>query len=130
MIIGFYLCLFSLLILALSFNVVKQRRIYRVPYGDGGYKPLIWARASHFNALENIPLALLLLANLEINQAPNWFLHTLAIGLFLARIMHAKSTLKGLCRGRAIGMQITYAIVFILVIANLIILPYHKIFSF
>ncbi|MGB0943780.1 MAG: MAPEG family protein [Marinomonas sp.] len=130
MIIGFYLCLFSLLILALSFNVVKQRRIYRVPYGDGGYKPLIWARASHFNALENIPLALLLLANLETNQAPSWFLHTLAIGLFLARIMHAKSTLKGLCRGRAIGMQITYAIVFILVIANLIILPYHKIFSF
>lgn len=130
MIIGFYLCLFSLLIITLSFNVVKQRRICRIPFGDGGYKPLIWARAGHFNALENVPIALLLLAFLEINQSPIWLLHVLAITLFIGRIIHAKSTLKGHCRGRAIGMQITYAILAILVVANLVALPYQHLSPF
>ena len=130
MIVGFYLCLFSLLIIALSFNVVKQRRIYRIAFGDGGYKPLIWARASHLNALENIPIALLLLTLLEINHSPAWFIHVLALTLLVARLIHARSTLKGHCRGLAIGMQITYAIILILVVSNLIILPYHSIFSF
>jgi len=130
MIVGFYLCLFSLFIMALSFNVVKQRRIYRIAFGDGSYKPLVWARASHFNALENIPIALLLLALLEINHSPTWFIHVLAIALFIARIIHAKSTLRGRCRGRAFGMQATYAIILILVVANLIILPYHRVFAF
>ena len=124
MIIGFYLCVFSLLIMALSFNVVKQRRISRVAFGDGGFKPLIWPRAGHSNALENIPVALLLLALLEINNAPTWFIHTLALTLLFARLIHAKSTLKGLCRGRALGMQITYAVIIILVAANLVTFPY------
>ena len=130
MIVGFYLCLFSILIITLSFNVVKQRRICRIPFGDGGYKPLIWARAGHFNALENIPIALLLLAFLELNQSPAWLLHLLAIILFMARIIHAKSTLKGHCRGRAIGMQITYAILTLLVVANLILFPYQHLYTF
>ncbi|OUR66916.1 hypothetical protein A9Q77_10805, partial [Marinomonas sp. 42_23_T18] len=84
----------------------------------------------HFNALENIPIALLLLALLEINHSPTWFIHVLAIALFIARIIHAKSTLRGRCRGRAFGMQATYAIILILVVANLIILPYHRVFAF
>lgn len=130
MIVGFYLCLFSLFIMALSFNVVKQRRIYRIPFGDGSYKPLVWAKASHSNALENIPIALFLLALLEINHSPAWFIHVLAIALFVARLIHAKSTLRGRCRGRAIGMQITYAIIIILIVANLIVLPYQQIFAF
>lgn len=130
MIVGLYLCLFSLLIIALSFNVVKQRRICRIPFGDGGYKPLIWARSAHINALENIPLALFLMALLELNQSPKWLIHVLAISLFIARLVHAKSTLKGRCRGRAIGMQATYAIILILVVANLIKLPYQQLLPF
>ena len=129
MIVGLYFCLSCLLVLALSFNVVKQRRIGRVAFGDGGYKPLIWARAGHSNALENIPIALLLLAMLELNHSSEWFIHALGCAFLMARLIHAKSILRGRCKGRAISMQITYAVLSILIIANLIVLPYKEIFS-
>src|SRR3546814_19171911 len=61
-----YVALSALLVLALAVQVVILRRGKRIGLGDGGDTRLACAIRAHANALENLPLALLLL---EIGRA-------------------------------------------------------------
>ena len=61
MVSAFYVVLGALFIIKLSLNVVHLRRQYRISTGDGGVSDLQLAIRVHGNAVEYIPLALLLL---------------------------------------------------------------------
>ncbi len=59
-----------------------------VSLGDGGNAQQLVAARRHGNFAEWVPLALILLAVLELNGVPNVALHVLGASLFVARIAH------------------------------------------
>lgn len=130
MITPLYAALCACLICWLSFNVIKARRKNKVKYGDGGKEDLLIARSAQSNAIEYIPLSLILLFMLEFNQAPLWLIHAIGIVFLLGRIIHARALLSDQLRQRVLGMQITFNIIFILIIANLFFLPHEKLLPF
>lgn len=84
-----YAALIGLLFLGLSINVIRQRFAHKVSVGDGGEKSLIKAMRAHANCAEYAPLTLLLIAMAELQGAPGWLIHTLALALLTGRLAHA-----------------------------------------
>lgn len=79
----------ALLFIYLSILVVKQRRLHRVPIGDGHKASLKRAIAVHNNFAQYVPITLILLLMMEIALAPAFLLHALCAVLCLARCVHA-----------------------------------------
>ncbi len=117
---GLYAALLGLLIIVLLLRIVAKRWKFRVGVGDGGEKSLLLAIRAHGNATETIPIALILLAALELNQGSAMSLHIFGASLLLARLLHA----FGLSRsgktspGRFLGTVLTITVIFGLGIAN------------
>lgn len=84
-----YAALCALLVLALAFNVVRFRLGKGVTLGDGGDESGQRAVRAHGNAVEYIPLALILIGLLEGNHANAWSLYLYGTVLFLGRLSHA-----------------------------------------
>lgn len=79
MVSALYAVLGALLLMKFSFNVVRLRMQYRVAYGDGGFSELQSAIRIHGNAVEYIPVALVLLLFMEMNGAETWMVHICGI---------------------------------------------------
>jgi uncharacterized membrane protein YecN with MAPEG domain len=124
-----YACLAAFLIVWLSLNVIKVRRAKLVSVGDGNDMDLITAMAAQSNALEYIPIALLLLFALEYNGAYLFLVHAFGILLLLGRVIHANAILANNMQARVLSMYITIWVIIGLAIANLIFLPYAKLVS-
>ena len=62
-----YAGILSLIMVALAVNVTIHRAKLRVPMGDGGNPIMLRMIRLHGNAVEYLPLALLLMAIYEIN---------------------------------------------------------------
>ena len=93
-----YASLSALLICWLSLNVIKKRRKYRVSIGDGGNVELRTAMAAQLNAIEYIPIALLLLFALEYNEANILIVHLFGVALIAGRAIHAHNLLSEILR--------------------------------
>jgi uncharacterized protein len=89
MITSLYASLSALLIVRLTLSVIKLRRKNRISVGDGGNEELQLAIRTHANAVEYIPIALLLLLKLELNGAPKILIPILGSTLLIGRIIHA-----------------------------------------
>ena len=115
----FALC-FTLLIIFLAIQVVRNRRKYKIGYGDAENKDLCKAISAHSNAVENIPLALLLLLMLEVNQLSSTLLIAFGSALLLARIIHAFGLLKTVyvSFGRTYGTMLTWLIMIVMAALN------------
>ena len=120
-----YISLCALLIVKLSWNVVKLRRAKRVSLGDGDDKELRKAIAAQENATEYIPTTLMLLVALEYNAAPIGIVHLFGMVFVIGRLLHAIGV-ESHFKWRVRGMQLTYFAMLGLVIANLVYLPYEK----
>jgi uncharacterized membrane protein YecN with MAPEG domain len=83
-----YAGLLGIMFLALELPIGLLRTRTNVSLGDGGNPDLTVAIRRHANFVEHVPLALLLLALLELNGAGHGLLHVLGTGLILARLMH------------------------------------------
>lgn len=119
MMTGIYAALAALLVVGLARNVIRLRRQYHVALGDGGNEDLLAAIRAHANAVEYLPIGLLLLLIFELNRGPNWLLHILG-GLFIiGRLIHAYGVSKAIIRYRIIGMQITIWLLIIMAVLNL-----------
>jgi len=125
-----YAVVSALLIVWLSFRVIKLRRKNRISIGDGRNSELKIAIAAQSNAIEYIPIALLLLFALEYNNANIFLVHILGLMLITGRIVHARGILSEKLNIRVVGMQITIFSIIGLSISNLLYLPYEKLFSF
>ncbi|HEY2394499.1 MAG TPA: MAPEG family protein [Rudaea sp.] len=115
---GLYVALAALLVLLLSLRVVLRRVAQRVGLGDGDDKELKKRIRVQANAIEYLPLALLLLFALEWNQTLPSMLHAFGIVLIAARVLHAfgLSRTGGTSPGRLIGTALTWAVMLVMAV--------------
>lgn len=124
MITSIYASLSALLIVKLTLSVIKLRRKNRVSVGDGGNEELQLAIRTHANAVEYIPITLLLLLTLELNGAPTILIHVLGAALLIGRILHAMGLSANNLPKRVLGMQITIYLLIGLAILNILFLAF------
>ncbi|MAA73132.1 MAG: glutathione S-transferase [Salinisphaeraceae bacterium] len=86
---GLYTALCALLVLYLAWRVVSIRRREKIGLGDGGNKDLNLAIRAHANAVEYLPLSLLLILVAELNGLPALWLHLAGLALLACRVGHA-----------------------------------------
>lgn len=130
MVSSLYVVLGALLLLRLSFNVVKLRYQYRVSHGDGGFYELQTAIRVHGNAIEYIPIGIILLLFMEMNGAQVWMIHLCGLILIAGRGLHAYGLRNHDSSYRRSGMAATYASMILMILANIYYLPWIQIFSF
>jgi uncharacterized membrane protein YecN with MAPEG domain len=111
-----YIGLNALIMLFLAFLVTFQRLRNKVDIGDGGNEALIKAIRAHGNNVEYVPIALLMLAVIEIMGAPAYVLHLTGGMLTFGRISHAYGLhgTTGSSAGRMLGTLTTWIIIIIL----------------
>ncbi len=107
-----YAGMLVLLLLALSWNVVRFRRRLRVGLGDGGHPELQRAIRVHGNLLEYAPLGLIVMGLLEADGLPAVWLHAAGATLVICRLLHALglSRSDGTSLGRFIGTLGTWMV--------------------
>ncbi|HSI21478.1 MAG TPA: MAPEG family protein [Methylophilaceae bacterium] len=110
-IVPLYAALLALLFVALSIRVIKTRRQERVAIGDGDNPRLRRAIGVHNNFAQYVPLALLLLAFVELAAAPILLVHILCLMLLIGRCVHAYGVSQNSenYRLRSIGIWLTFA---------------------
>jgi uncharacterized membrane protein YecN with MAPEG domain len=107
-----YAGLLTLWLMLLSLRVIDRRRAARVSLGDGGNGALQRAIRGQANFAEYVPLALLLLAILELSHFSIYMLHALGILLVVARVLHgyALSFTRDFAFGRYWGALLTFVV--------------------
>ena len=104
-----------LIILYLSFKVGAMRGKLDISLGDGGNPQMLEAIRRQGNAIEYVPLAVLLIALLEVNEANSVFLHVLGAVLVLSRILHPMGlkadSMNELARGLGSGGTVLVMVV-------------------
>jgi len=110
---GLYAAILALIVVILAIRVTLRRRAVRVGIGNGGDAVLAQRIRVHANAAEYVPLALILLLILELNQTQPLLLHVFGCTLIAGRLVHAYglSSSAGLSPGRAVGMVLTWAVI-------------------
>lgn len=101
----------TLLVMWLALRVINLRKALSVSLGDGGRDEIARAIRAHGNAVETIPLALVLLALVALSGAPAVAVHALGLMLTLGRGLHAACFARpDLPMGlRVGGMGLTFA---------------------
>ncbi|MGA9853037.1 MAG: MAPEG family protein [Gammaproteobacteria bacterium] len=117
-----YAGLLALLIVVLAIRVVWLRNVHHVGLGTGGNETLGRAIRVHGNAVEYLPIALLLMLCLELDHGAHWLLHACGIVLIAARLLHALgvSHSAGRSFGRAAGAAGTMLVIAVLAIINIV----------
>lgn len=121
-----YASLIGVLFFILSVRVVQQRRTVGVAWGDGGDKELKRRIRGQANCAEYAPIGLLLLALLELSDAPGWELHSIGVVLVAGRALHgwAFSFAGAPMRARVGGMGLTFTAIGAAALAGL----FHTLF--
>jgi uncharacterized membrane protein YecN with MAPEG domain len=88
-VIPLYASLLALFYVYLSARTIGVRRKANISIGDGGDDSMLRAMRMHANFAEHAPIALLLLAFVDIQGAPISLLHSLGTLLSVARLSHA-----------------------------------------
>ncbi|WP_146908879.1 MAPEG family protein [Arenimonas daejeonensis] len=105
-----YAGLCTLLVLFLAGRVIARRFSHKIGLGDGGDHEMAKRVRTHANAVEYLPLALLLLGGMELNGYPNSVIHGFGITLFISRLLHAwgLSRSSSASPGRFAGTGLTW----------------------
>jgi hypothetical protein len=106
---GFWGGLLILLLIALAFRVISNRRKHRVLFGDGGVEQMTVATRAFGNAAEYIPVGVGALILIALLGYPAWAVHAVGGVLFAGRLIHGVglSHGKGPGVGRLVGMALT-----------------------
>ncbi len=101
----------ALWFLVLSYRVVGRRRA-GISLGDGGDPGMLRVVRGHANFAEYVPLALIMLAILELGGTPLIVLHVLGLALLAGRLLHgyALSFTQQFGFGRFWGTLLTYGV--------------------
>lgn len=84
-----YAAALAVLIVALMLRVVRLRWRLRIGIGSGDDRVLARAVRAHANAIETVPLALLLMLLVELGPVQAAWLHAAGIALVVGRVAHA-----------------------------------------
>lgn len=106
---GLWSGLLILLMVALGFRVIANRRRHRVLFGDGGVPAMTVATRAFGNAAEYIPVGIGALILLALLAWQAWTIHLVGGVLFLGRLIHGVGLSHGVGPGpgRMIGMSLT-----------------------
>ncbi|GBU13156.1 MAPEG family inner membrane protein [Enterobacterales bacterium] len=126
MISALYVVLAAMLLLKLSFDVVRLRMEYRIATGDGGSYELQTAIRVHGNAVEYLPIGCLLLIMMEMNGAEAWMVHVCGLMLIVGRLFHYYGLKNREFIWRRNGMAATYISLLLMVVVNIIYLPWSQ----
>ncbi|WP_224247751.1 MAPEG family protein [Hyalangium gracile] len=119
-----YGALCGLLILALGLNVSRVRGKHNLFRGDGGHPELQAAIRAHGNAVEHVPLLLVLLLVAELCGGNSTLLHVFGGALIVARLLHAVGLIRGVSAIQIPGALTTYALEAALPVYVLILRPW------
>ena len=110
---GLYAGLCGLLFIWLSWKVIVERQRSKVGLGDGGDPDLQRAIRVHANFIEYTPLALVLLALVDVMSGHDWLVHAFGIALVVSRLLHAQGlgSTAGYSRGRYFGTLGTWLVI-------------------
>ncbi|HVR82635.1 MAG TPA: MAPEG family protein [Luteimonas sp.] len=113
--------LHALLLLALIVPISRHRHQHKIGLGDGGDVVLARKIRAHANFIEFVPIALLLLALLELGGLPAAWLWGFGALLLLARVMHAVGLSRhaGYSLGRFWGTALTMLVLLAMALAGL-----------
>lgn len=114
--------LMAVLMLALSWNVVRLRRHLSIGIGDGNNPELARAIRVQANLLEYAPLVLILLALLEADGLGAAWLHLAGATLVVCRLLHAYglSRSAGTSVGRFFGTLGTWIVLALLAVTAIL----------
>jgi len=116
-----YASLLALIVLWLCYKVVVFRRLKGVDIGDNGNELGQRHIRAQQNAVEYIPLVLVLFAVYELNQGSHLILHVMGVALVFARLIHPLGFVgkKGISFGRFYGTLITWLCILLLAGLNI-----------
>jgi uncharacterized membrane protein YecN with MAPEG domain len=115
MVTPLYAGLLVLWFLVLSIRVIRRRGSGGIALGDGGDPGMLRVIRGHANFAEYVPLALLLMAILELSRFSIYVLHALGLTLLVARLLHgyALSFTQQFKFGRIAGASLTFLVLFV-----------------
>ena len=107
-----YAAVLGIGMIILSLRVIRIRRMAKIAVGDRGEPVLERAIRVHGNFSEYVPLAIILLAFVEISGSPGWLVHGLCGLLVAGRAIHAFGVSRTAedYRFRTFGMVATLAV--------------------
>lgn len=88
MITPLYVGIFGLWLAVLFLNVVRNRRKYKIAFGDGGVDSLVRARSIHENYVETVPFIIFIMFFMEALNYPAWLVHVFGVGMLVSRALH------------------------------------------
>src|SRR5665213_136150 len=105
-----YAGILALMVVALAVNVTMHCVKLRVPLGDGGNAEMLRMIRLHGNAIEYIPLALVLMAIYELNGGWHIALHIAGIAMVAARLIQTAGmwSTEVAGAGRRVGQSLTW----------------------
>ncbi|QQS14529.1 MAG: MAPEG family protein [Rhodospirillales bacterium] len=127
---AFYGALLAFICVGLAVSVIRHRQRSKVGIGDGGDAGLQRAIRVFGNFAEYAPLALILIALVELCGAPRVAVHIYGAVLVVGRLAHAQglSGNPGESPGRLAGMVLTFGVLLSAAI-HLLILAAPKAFG-
>jgi len=107
--------LHGLLILVLLVPIVLLRRGRKIGLGHGGDVQLLQRIRAHGNFVEYVPLALILIALLEVTGLRREWVALLGGALLVARVLHALGLWRspGYSFGRFVGTMLTIGVILV-----------------
>ncbi len=119
---AFYAGVIGLLLLALSYRVVSNRRRARVSLGSGDDPGLERAIRAQGNLIEYAPMALLLMALVETGGASPWLVHGCGGILVASRVLHAVGLMgqRSVSTGRKLGIAGTWLVLLVLSVVAIV----------
>jgi uncharacterized membrane protein YecN with MAPEG domain len=111
----------AIVFIRLSLAVIALRRANKVSLGNGGHSELERAIRAQGNFVEYVPIALIMLACLELNGAPWWLVMLPGFSLTAGRLIHAKGITEPPPNfgRRVLGMKLTINTIIALAVLNL-----------
>ena len=121
-IVPVYAAILAVMFVTLSIRVIALRRAGKLPLGFQGDIALERRVRAQGNFAEYVPLALLLLAFVEMRDAPAWLLHAMALVLVAGRLSHAYgvSQIRESFAFRVSGMAMTFTVILCAALAILV----------
>lgn len=116
-----YAGILALIVVALGINVTVHRVKLKVPLGDGGNAQMLRMIRLHGNAIEYIPLALVLMLAYEINGGWHTALHVIGVALVAGRLIQTWAMWSTEAAGpaRGTGQTLTWLSIAALAALNL-----------
>ncbi len=114
-----YAGLLTLLYVGLSFRVIGRRRAQKISLGDGDDADMQRRIRVHGNFAEYVPLTLILMALIELQDKPDLLVHVIALLIIIGRLLHVIGVSAAVFPARVLGMVLTFAALITGALANI-----------